>query len=198
MSAKMLVQVLVSYLLYFAVYASPVSQFSPRDDHYSDVVFPTLENALIGVVDLGPVALIGQIASGATQFNVQIVGGSIDSVPGFTPPLHAVIDHGDDLVEIDNDGQRLRLNARIIIKNGEDFLSVSAVGIVTLTPEVQAILAGTGSTTPFGDIVITAKFQTGNPDLKGLENSIFVGSGRFLVNQNATISIQYGISEVLP
>ena len=53
MSAKMLVQVLVSYLLYLTVYASPVTQLNSRDqysDYYSDVQFPSVQNALIGVV----------------------------------------------------------------------------------------------------------------------------------------------------
>jgi len=196
MSARMLYRVLLSYLLYLSVYASP-SKYSPRD--VSKTQFPSLEKALVGVFDLASGAHVGKVSTGAELVDVGITGGKVETVKGFSGPhLISVVEHGQDWLYIDNDGKRLRLNARALLKadNG-DFLSFTYTGIVSFTPEIQAVVGGTGSTTSFGDIVVSGGFETGSAKYKELENSIFVGTGRLVVHDDHTFSVQFGLSKVV-
>jgi len=94
--------------------------------------------------------------------------------------------------------KRLRLNVRLLIKaaNG-DFLSFKYTGIALVTPELEAVLAGTGSSTSFGDIAFTGAFETGSATFKELENSIFVGTGRLMLKDSHTFGVEFGFSKVV-
>ena len=49
--------------------------------------------------------------------NSIVIGGKVETVKGFSgPQLISVADHGDDWLTVDNDGKRLRLNARMLLK----------------------------------------------------------------------------------
>jgi len=39
-------------------------------------------------------------------------------------------------------------------------------------------------------------FETSSPELKPLETKVFVGSGRFIVEQGQPLTVEYKISEV--
>jgi hypothetical protein len=40
------------------------------------------------------------------------------------------------------------------------------------------------------------KFETGHPKLKVLEDKVFVGSGRFILEAGKPVTVEYKISEV--
>lgn len=40
------------------------------------------------------------------------------------------------------------------------------------------------------------KFETGHPELKALEDKVFVGSGRFILEAGKPVTVEYKISEV--
>lgn len=44
--------------------------------------------------------------------------------------------------------------------------------------------------------VTHVKFETGHPQLKVLENKVFVGSGRFILEAGKPVTVEYKISEV--
>lgn len=44
--------------------------------------------------------------------------------------------------------------------------------------------------------VTHVKFETGHPELKVLENKVFVGSGRFILEAGKPVTVEYKISEV--
>lgn len=44
--------------------------------------------------------------------------------------------------------------------------------------------------------VTHVKFETGHPELKVLENKVFVGSGRFILDAGKPVTVEYKISEV--
>lgn len=45
-------------------------------------------------------------------------------------------------------------------------------------------------------LVVQVKFEAEDPDLGPLEDKLYVGSGRFIVDQNMPIIVEYKISEV--
>jgi len=193
MSAKMLYQVLLSYLLYLSVYASP-SKYAPRD--VSEAQFPSLEEALVGVFEVQNGATVGVVSTGATLVANIITGGSVNTVEGFSgPQLVSVVDHGEDWHYVDLGGKSLRLNVRTLLKasNG-DFLSFKYTGIIFLIPDIQTVLAGNGTV---GNITITGGFETGSATYKELENSIFVGTGGLVFHEDQSITLTYGLSRVV-
>ena len=60
---------------------------------------------------------IGQVNTGASLNFVRITGGSFKSVEGFSgPKVEGTVVEGEDWITADNDGKRLRLNAKILFK----------------------------------------------------------------------------------
>lgn len=45
-------------------------------------------------------------------------------------------------------------------------------------------------------LVTHVNFETGHPELKVLENKVFVGSGRFILEAGKPVTVEYKISEV--
>jgi hypothetical protein len=46
------------------------------------------------------------------------------------------------------------------------------------------------------NVVTQVQFETGSEELKGLEAKLFVASGRFILEANRPIIVEYKISEV--
>lgn len=46
------------------------------------------------------------------------------------------------------------------------------------------------------DVVTQVQFETGNEELKGLETKLFVGAGRFILENGKPTIVEYKISEV--
>ena len=61
------------------------------------------------------------------------------------------------------------------------------------------VLAASSSTEPSDLTVadIEMKFETGDERFKDLETSVFVGAGRFLVEQGKPVTVEYKLSKVV-
>lgn len=59
----------------------------------------------------------GKVSTGATLVDAQVIGGTLDTVKTFSgPQLISLVEHGDEWAYLDNDGERLRLDGRVLIK----------------------------------------------------------------------------------
>ena len=47
------------------------------------------------------------------------------------------------------------------------------------------------------DLVIEMKFETGDEKLKDLETGVFIGAGRFVVEQGKPVVVEYKISKAV-
>lgn len=47
------------------------------------------------------------------------------------------------------------------------------------------------------DVVTHITFETGSEELRGIEEKIYVGSGRFIVEKGKPVVVEYNISEVV-
>lgn len=165
--------------------------------------FPKLEKAMVGLFNIKPAVSIGQVNTGAKLSVIPIIGGSVKTVEGFSgPKFEGTVVDGADWVTADNDGKRLRLNVKMLIKTNDGaVVAFSYIGIITVTPEIGLILTGDEArkTVPFGSIVSSAKFETGDPRYKEFENNLFVGSGRFRVNDDneKSVTVEYGLSMLI-
>lgn len=45
-------------------------------------------------------------------------------------------------------------------------------------------------------VVIHATFETGHPDLAGMDTKVYVGAGRFILEEGKPVVVEYKISEV--
>lgn len=45
-------------------------------------------------------------------------------------------------------------------------------------------------------VVIHATFETGHPDLTGMDTKVYVGAGRFILEEGKPVVVEYKISEV--
>ena len=93
-------------------------------------------------------------------------------------------------------------------------------GVVDITPELSKILSGSpdAKSTEFGGsckltlhsndqscccslllifVVIEIKFETGDEGLKELEQGVFVGAGRFIVEEGKPVTVEYKVSRVV-
>ncbi|KAF8426066.1 hypothetical protein EV426DRAFT_573068 [Tirmania nivea] len=165
--------------------------------------FPKLEEAMVGLFHIKPAVPIGQVNTGAGLNFIRVTGGSVKTVEGFLgPKFEGTVVDGEDWVTVDNDGKRLRLNAKMLIKADDGAVAVfSYIGIITVTPEIGLILSGNEArkTVPFGNIVSSGQFETGDPRYKDFENNLFVGSGRFRVNDDndRSVTVEYGLSRLI-
>ncbi|KAF8464426.1 hypothetical protein BDZ91DRAFT_255816 [Kalaharituber pfeilii] len=135
--------------------------------------FPRLEKAFVFVFEIDPPVKIGTTSSGSDLNYVRVTGGRVTTVHNFSgPKLESTVIEGEDWINVDNDNRRSRLDVKIRHENA--------------------------STVPFGNAVNFGQFQTGDVRYKSLENDFFVGSGRFVKNDNGTFSVEYHVSKVIP
>ncbi|KAL7267360.1 hypothetical protein RUND412_010059 [Rhizina undulata] len=131
---------------------------------------------------------------------LHITGGTIKSEPGFEPAVNAVYETGGDWIKADADGCHLRLDVRAIAKTDDGaLLNTSYTGIMAVNPPIVAILTGAPNavTTEFGSFVTANTFESGPGKYSKLENYMFVGTGRFIVNEDKSVTVEYKISRVL-
>ncbi|KAE8351000.1 hypothetical protein BDV28DRAFT_159113 [Aspergillus coremiiformis] len=129
---------------------------------------------------------------------VPMVGGTVKGDSGFSPAIDAeFVGVGNDYIHADADGKHLRLDAHGVLRTKDDALVyLNYTGVLNLTPAEQAVFAGTApeGSTPFGNLC--AQNQTGDERYKDLENRVFVGQGRFNI-ENGKPVVEYRVSQVL-
>ncbi|KAL8685227.1 MAG: hypothetical protein Q9218_007892 [Villophora microphyllina] len=84
-------------------------------------------------------------------------------------------------------------------KNTGSLVYINYTGIGNITPELGMILGGdpNAKSTEFGDSFIEMRFETGDEKLKELENGVFVGAGRFIVEQGKPVVVEYKVSKLV-
>ncbi|KAL9620791.1 MAG: hypothetical protein Q9160_004691 [Pyrenula sp. 1 TL-2023] len=128
-----------------------------------------------------------------------MTGGTVVSESSFLPALNAKFKGtGNDYIHNDPDGKRMRLDAHGVIETDDGALVyLHYTGIVDVTPEVGAVLSGApdAKTTEFGGSFTHFTFETGSDKYKDLEAGVFVGAGRFVVEQGKPTVVEYRVSK---
>ncbi|KAJ4319156.1 hypothetical protein N0V84_006518 [Fusarium piperis] len=126
--------------------------------------------------------------------------GTLVSEPGYEPPLEATFVHGSDFLRRDPDGQRVRLDVSSVARDSTSgaMLRFSYNGVVGVAGDEGRVIRGDGNatTTGFGNAFVQVRFETNASGLKPLQDKLYVGSGRFIVEENQPIIVEYKISEV--
>ncbi|KAH6998054.1 hypothetical protein BGZ61DRAFT_11616 [Ilyonectria robusta] len=125
--------------------------------------------------------------------------GTLISEPDYRPALRATFVHGSDFLRRDSDGQIVRLDVTSVARDATGaLLRFNYNGVVGMTGDEGKIIRGdvNATTTGFGNAFVQVRFETDSPGLKLLEDKLYVGSGRFIVQENEPIVVEYKISEV--
>ncbi|RMJ08351.1 hypothetical protein CDV36_012046 [Fusarium kuroshium] len=145
---------------------------------------PSLEPAFLARLYPAPDFKIGSTSNGEILNVVPISSGTVISEPGFGIPLDAEIAFGSDYVRINPSQSHARIHVNAILKNKDGTLvTYSYRGVIKMDAAFLAILSGSpdAKTTTFGNAVSHVTFQAGLGPLKELEDNLFVGSARFVV-----------------
>ncbi|KAB5551316.1 hypothetical protein GE09DRAFT_1223114 [Coniochaeta sp. 2T2.1] len=164
--------------------------------------FAKLVPAFTVHVHIAPATAIGTLSTGTSLVHLPFVqdSGYLRSEPGYPIQVDAVFAHGADYVKVDQDGKVGRLEVQSVLKTAKgDALRYNYTGNVDLTSPGGKILRGESgaATTQFGDVFGRIQFETGAEALKGLENRVYVQSGRFIVEEGKPVVVEYKISEVV-
>ncbi|KAB8231557.1 hypothetical protein BDV23DRAFT_165695 [Aspergillus alliaceus] len=162
--------------------------------------FPSLKPAFTIRVNIDAPLVVGSASRSQPLQVVGMLGGTVKGDSGFTPALDAeFVGRGNDYIHADADGKHLRLDAHGVLKTKDDaLLYLHYTGVLTLTPAEQAVFGGTApeGSTPFGNLFTHFTFETGDERYKELENRVFVGQGRFNIENGKPI-VEYRVSQVL-
>ncbi|KAK3906696.1 hypothetical protein C8A05DRAFT_29448 [Staphylotrichum tortipilum] len=128
-------------------------------------------------------------------------GGSIISHPSYPIQLDAAIEHGADYITLAPDGAHVRLDvqsaARDKVTGG--VVRFSYTGKIGVTGPAGKVLKGEAgaATTGFGEAFSVVEFQAGgSKELESLEQKVYVGSGRFILEEGKPVIVEYKVSEV--
>ncbi|KAA8651996.1 DUF3237 domain-containing protein [Aspergillus tanneri] len=130
-----------------------------------------------------------------------MTGGTVTSESSFSPALEAeFVGVGNDYIHADADGKHLRLDAHSVLKTHDGALIyVNYTGVVALSPAEKAVFAGTAGegSTPWGNAFTHFTFETGDERYKELEHSVFVGQGRFNVQNDKSVVVEYRVGQLI-
>ncbi|RMJ24792.1 hypothetical protein PHISP_04341 [Aspergillus sp. HF37] len=163
--------------------------------------FPSLQPAFTVQVNIDAPLPVGSASRSNSLQVVPMTGGTVKSAPNFSPAIDAdFVGVGNDYIHADPDGKHLRLNAHGVIKTKDEALVyLNYTGVVTMGPAEQAVLSGAGSegATPWGNSFTHFTFETGDERYKELENRVFAGQGRFRVEKDKSIIVEYRVGQVV-
>ncbi|KAJ4293184.1 hypothetical protein N0V90_008466 [Kalmusia sp. IMI 367209] len=136
-----------------------------------------------------------------TRMLQQTPTGTLTTAEGFEPKVEAEVVFGADWLYIDADKKYGRPNVKCIAKtNDGQTLAIDYTGVALLARKCFQVFEGDpdAQTIPFGLSVTEHRFQTGAAKYKFLENSQWVGNGRFIVsNDPRTVTVESRISQVV-
>lgn len=151
-------------------------------------------------IHVGSPTHIGALSNGPSLVHLSFVPntGFIKSEPSYPIQLDAVFTHGADYIKVDATGKHARLEVQSTATSPQGALRYNYTGTADLSSPAGKVLRGDAdaATTDFGGIFAQAKFETGVPELKELENKTFVGSGRFILEEGKGVVVEYKVSEV--
>jgi len=164
--------------------------------------YPSLMPAMTISLEIGTLEPVGSASRGTPLTDGPVIGGTLVSDPNYKVKLNTtLVGVGNDYFHADPDGKHIRLNCQGIYqdaKNATEKIFFHYHGVVTVTPGITAVLSGApnAKSTPFGDIFMEAKFETGVERWQSLEDGIYVGGGHLIVTPGQRPVIQYVMSEV--
>ncbi|EPE36322.1 hypothetical protein GLAREA_05660 [Glarea lozoyensis ATCC 20868] len=164
--------------------------------------FPKLIPAFTTNIVLDPPISVGSVSHGAplTIATFRSENSFLRSEPDYPIKVNAKFVHGVDNIRQDPSGKHLRLDVTSTLSDTTGaYILYKYSGIITLTPQIGAVLSGApdAATTEFGNVVTHVLFETGSEALRGMEEKIYVGSGRFVVEKGKPVVVEYMISEVV-
>lgn len=164
--------------------------------------FPFAVPAMIMTLEIGIPMLVGSVSRGTPCTVVPITGGKLISLPTFPTQVDAsFIGTGNDYIHNDPDGKLMRLDTHAVVRDQrDDLIYIKYKGHIHITPELSNILGGSihSKSTEFGYSFIHIEFETGSDRYKELETSLFVGAGRFVIDEKkGRVSVEYKLSRVM-
>jgi hypothetical protein len=144
---------------------------------------------------------VGEISSGATFVHYEYSVGSITTVEGYKgPKVEGQIVNAADWLYIDPSQEHASVNLKGIVKTVTNAsLHFSWTGHAYLDDTTAAILQHSAAPdkTPFGRLTVNNSFTAGDPALKGLNTTCFVGHGRYSL-KNGQICVETRLARVVP
>ncbi|KAK2760752.1 hypothetical protein FQN54_001988 [Arachnomyces sp. PD_36] len=163
--------------------------------------FPKLQPAFTILVEIDAPVSIGSVSKNNSLSVVPMTGGTIKSEPGFSPALDSkFVGTGNDYIRNDVDRKRMRLDAHGVVKTDDGAgIYLHYTGVAEATEEITAALTGSveNITTSFGNTFTHITFETGSEAYKGLEDGVFVATGRFIREKGKPIVVEYKVSQVV-
>ncbi|TPX18447.1 uncharacterized protein E0L32_011632 [Thyridium curvatum] len=163
--------------------------------------FPKLTPAFTAHVVIDAPSPVGSTKAAGLVHVPFIPGlGTFKSEPSYALQLDGQIEHGADYITVDPNGTRARLDVNSLVRDKATgaFVRVNYQGVIDLTSPAGKVLGGAADakTTDFGDAFTSWQLQSGDEKLKALEDKVFVGAGRFILEQGKPVIVEYKISEV--
>ncbi|KAK9414816.1 putative Lipid/polyisoprenoid-binding YceI-like domain-containing protein [Seiridium unicorne] len=159
--------------------------------------FPELKPAFIIKARVGNVNPFGVTHTGSKAVHIEVGSGTIETVPGFEPAFKAELNFGADWFTIDHDAKYGRVEIRAIAKTTEGFpIDLRSQGVIELTPPMAKIfgMEPDMATVPFGSSTSWATLTVADPALKSLENGLYAGNSRMIVDENGlTVEVRQSL-----
>ncbi|KAL4784745.1 hypothetical protein BJX76DRAFT_356731 [Aspergillus varians] len=159
--------------------------------------FPSLRPAYVLKLLVGEGNPVGPLQSGSEFIHYSTPSGTITTTPGFAPEVSAEVVFAGDWLYFDADKQHARMNVKGVARTPEgEGINFAYSGVSKVSPELAEIFSGKPQTVPFGLSTVTPVFEVGSPRLKDLENSTWVGNGRFL-EEGGKLFVEVRIAQVV-
>ncbi|KAL2199204.1 hypothetical protein P885DRAFT_75619 [Corynascus similis CBS 632.67] len=133
-------------------------------------------------------------------------GGTIISEPSYPIQLNAAIEHGADYIKAGPDGpdgsssRHVRLDVQSLARDATTGALLRFIyrGKIATTGDAGRVLRGEegAGTTAFGEAFSVVEFEVGSKELAVLEEKVYVGSGRFIIEPGKPTIVEYKVSEV--
>jgi hypothetical protein len=184
--------------------------------------FPKLIPAFTTHIVLSTPISIGTVENGGPVLVAPFTSSDsfLRSEPDYPIKVDAVYAHGSDFIRKDPDGKHVRLNVTAVLNDQSGaVIGLNYTGVIKVTPGVAAVLGGSADakTTSFGDActfslpfanvldalelnmsnsVVHMVFETGSEKLREIEQNVYVGTGRFIIEKDQPVVVEYKISQV--
>lgn len=164
--------------------------------------FAKLTPAFTVQIPLRSISQVGVLSTGTPLSQASFLEGQtgITSEANYPIELDSTWVHGADYFKGDPDGKyvRLEVNSLVQDKKTGGLVRFLYTGVLDMRGPCGKVLRGEDGavTTEFGEIFTHAKFETGHPSLKEIENKVYVGSGRFVLETGKPTIVEYKLSEV--
>ncbi|KAI1618126.1 hypothetical protein EDD37DRAFT_662970 [Exophiala viscosa] len=144
---------------------------------------------------------VGELDSGSTFVHYEFSVGSMSTVEGYTGPhIDGQVVNAGDWLYIDPSQEHASVNVKGVVRtlNGAS-LYFSWNGHAYLDDDTMASFprAVESERAPFGRLTTLNSFKSGDPSFKALNNTCFVGNGRYIV-KNGQIGVEARLARVVP